>query len=105
MIDVLNFLHVGNDFFPMIFQDTSTKFDWSAPKQALVLGSYFWSYPFTSLFGGMAAERWGPRYVVFYCSIASGILTAISPIAASWSYIALVVVRLLLGFAGVCLFF
>lgn len=82
-------------------QHLGTTFDWSAEKQALILGSYFWSYPVTSLLGGMAAERWGPRYIVFITSLASGILTALSPVAARWSYIALVVIRFLLGFTGV----
>ncbi|KAJ0174659.1 hypothetical protein K1T71_009767 [Dendrolimus kikuchii] len=75
-------------------------FDWSADQQALILGSYFWCYPVTSLVGGMASERWGPRYVVLFTSIAGAILTALSPVAATWSYIALVVIRFFLGFAG-----
>lgn len=55
----------------------------------------------TSLVGGMAAERWGPRYVVLISSAASGILTAFSPAAARAHYLVLVVDRFLLGFAGV----
>ncbi|XP_030040391.2 sialin isoform X1 [Manduca sexta] len=75
-------------------------FDWNADQQALILGSYFWCYPLTSLVGGMAAERWGPRYVVLFTSFASAILTALSPVAANWHYMALVVTRFFLGFAG-----
>ncbi|XP_022822793.1 sialin-like isoform X1 [Spodoptera litura] len=75
-------------------------FNWSAEQQALILGSYFWCYPVTSLIGGMAAERWGPRYVVLVSSFASAVLTALSPFAANLSYIALVVIRFFLGCAG-----
>ncbi|XP_075980378.1 sialin-like isoform X2 [Anticarsia gemmatalis] len=75
-------------------------FNWSAKQQALILGSYFWCYPLTSLIGGMASERWGPRYVVLVTSLASAILTALSPLAAKLDYMALVVIRFLLGFAG-----
>ncbi|KAJ2945607.1 hypothetical protein O0L34_g431 [Tuta absoluta] len=75
-------------------------FEWSADKQALILGAYFWCYPVTSLIGGMAAERWGPRYVVLLSSLASGVLTMLSPPAANFHYIALIVVRFLLGLAG-----
>ncbi|XP_026321197.1 uncharacterized transporter slc-17.2-like isoform X3 [Hyposmocoma kahamanoa] len=75
-------------------------FDWSSEQQALILGAYFWCYPVTSLVGGMAAERWGPRYVVLITSFASAVLTMLSPPAAKLHYIALVVTRFLLGFAG-----
>lgn len=75
-------------------------FEWSADQQALILGSYFWCYPLTSLIGGMAAERWGPRYVILITSIASAIMTALSPVAARWNYMALVVIRFFLGCAG-----
>ncbi|KAM3965897.1 sialin-like isoform 1-T1 [Aphomia sociella] len=75
-------------------------FDWSPDQQALILGSYFWSYPVTSLVGGMAAERWGPRYVVLITTAASGILTALSPVAAKLNNVALIVVRFFLGLAG-----
>ncbi|XP_026725730.1 sialin-like isoform X2 [Trichoplusia ni] len=75
-------------------------FNWSGEQQALILGSYFWCYPLTSLIGGMAAERWGPRYVVLVTSFASAILTALSPVAANLDYIALVVIRFFLGCAG-----
>lgn len=75
-------------------------FDWSANQQATILGAYFWCYPITSLVGGMAAERWGPRYVVLITSLASGFLTAISPFAARVDYAFLVIVRFFLGVAG-----
>ncbi|XP_046969746.1 sialin-like [Vanessa cardui] len=75
-------------------------FNWSKDQQAMILGSYFWCYPITSLVGGMAAERWGPRYVILATSIMSALLTVISPAAARLHYIALVIVRFFLGFAG-----
>jgi ACS family sodium-dependent inorganic phosphate cotransporter len=67
----------------------------------MILGSYFWCYPVTSLVGGMAAERWGPRYVVLITSVLSGVLTIVTPAAARLHYLAVVVVRFLLGVAGV----
>ncbi|XP_050666153.1 sialin-like [Leptidea sinapis] len=76
------------------------RFNWSADQQANILGAYFWCYPITSLIGGMAAERWGPRYVVLISSLASGVLTALSPVAARMGNVALVIVRFWLGFAG-----
>lgn len=53
----------------------------------------------------MAAERYGPRYVVLITSLASAILTALGPVAARYDYIALIVTRFFLGFAGVSILF
>ncbi|KAI8439395.1 hypothetical protein MSG28_013198 [Choristoneura fumiferana] len=78
----------------------AASFEWTPDQQAMILGSYFWCYPVTSLVGGMAAERWGPRYVVFITSVLSALLTIGSPAAARLHYIALVVARFLLGIAG-----
>ncbi|XP_061379217.1 uncharacterized transporter slc-17.2-like isoform X2 [Danaus plexippus] len=75
-------------------------FDWTKDQQATILGSYFWCYPITSLIGGMASERWGPRYVVLITSLVSAILTALSPAAARLDYVALVIIRFFLGCAG-----
>ncbi|KAL0821741.1 hypothetical protein ABMA28_005164 [Loxostege sticticalis] len=75
-------------------------FDWSAEQQALILGAYFWCYPITSLVGGMAAERWGPRYVVLISTLASAVFTFLSPVAARMNHVALIVTRFFLGFAG-----
>ncbi|CAF4930771.1 unnamed protein product [Pieris macdunnoughi] len=75
-------------------------FNWTMDQQGTIIGSYFWCYPFTSLVGGMAAERWGPRYVVLVTVLVSGVLTALSPAAARMSYTALVVIRFFLGSAG-----
>ncbi|XP_047521898.1 sialin-like isoform X1 [Pieris napi] len=75
-------------------------FNWTMDQQGTIIGAYFWCYPFTSLVGGMAAERWGPRYVVLVTVLVSGVLTALSPAAARLSYTALVVIRFFLGSAG-----
>lgn len=79
-------------------------FNWTADQQALILGSYFWSYPVTSLLGGPAAERWGPRYVVLISMVAGSLLTMVSPAAARLHYIALILVRFLIGITGVSRF-
>lgn len=77
------------------------KFNWTAEQQALIIGSYFWSYPVSSLIGGITAERFGPRKVVVITSALSGILTIVTPVAARTHYVALVILRFCLGFAGV----
>ncbi|XP_041982503.1 uncharacterized protein LOC121735668 [Aricia agestis] len=77
-----------------------TVFNWTKDQQATILGAYFWSYPVTSLIGGTVAERWGPRYVVFWCSVLGALLTVLSPAAASLGYIALVLNRFVLGITG-----
>lgn len=49
----------------------------------------------------MAAERWGPRYVVLISTLASAVFTFLSPVAARMNHVALIVTRFFLGFAGV----
>ncbi|GBP26982.1 Mariner Mos1 transposase [Eumeta japonica] len=76
------------------------KFDWSEQEQALILGSYFWLYPVTSLVGGTAAERWGTRSVVFWSSMVAALFTALGPPAARLHYSAVIFTRAIIGAAG-----
>lgn len=78
-------------------------FDWTSQEQAYVISGYFWGYAFTCLFGGLAAERWGPRNVVFITMLLSAILTIFSPQAARLHYLVLVVVRCIIGLLAVSL--
>ncbi|PZC71004.1 sialin [Helicoverpa armigera] len=75
-------------------------YDWSVAQQGLILGTYFWTYPISSLIGGMAAERYGPRLLVFVVTLISAFVTALSPMAADLGYYTLVIIRLILGLAA-----
>ncbi|XP_063242977.1 sialin [Bacillus rossius redtenbacheri] len=74
-----------------------TRYDWDEFQQNLILGSFFWGYLATEVPGGRLAEVFGARRV-FGCSmLAASLLTVLVPAAASASYVAVVVLRVLLG--------
>ncbi|GBP26975.1 hypothetical protein EVAR_95761_1 [Eumeta japonica] len=79
-------------------------FDWTAQQQAYVLSGYFWGYAITCLAGGTAAERWGPRGVVFITTIVTSVLTLLSPPAAKLHYAVLVALRFVMGLCAGFLF-
>ncbi|XP_062134100.1 sialin [Drosophila sulfurigaster albostrigata] len=82
--------------------DYGTRYEWSQQDQALLLGGYFYGYMITSLPGGTLAEMLGGRNVAGYSCLAGGVLTALTPLAASWDKYAVFAIRFLIGlFTGV----
>lgn len=73
-------------------------FDWNPYQQNFVLGSFFWGYILTELPGGRLAELIGGRRVFGHSMLWASLLTFITPFSAKFSYVALIVVRVLLGF-------
>lgn len=74
------------------------KFNWDSYQQNFVLGCFFWGYILTELPGGRLAELIGGRRVFGHSMLWASLLTLITPIAANTHYIALIVVRVVLGF-------
>lgn len=74
------------------------KFEWDAYQQNLMLGSFFWGYLLTELPGGRLAEVIGGRRVFGYSMLFASVLTLLTPIAAYTNYIAVVILRAVLGF-------
>ncbi|KAH8355069.1 hypothetical protein KR093_004851, partial [Drosophila rubida] len=77
--------------------DYGTRYEWSQQDQALLLGGYFYGYMITSLPGGTLAEMLGGRNVAGYSCLVGGVLTALTPLAASWDKYAVFVLRVLIG--------
>ncbi|XP_044253590.1 sialin-like [Tribolium madens] len=80
--------------------DYGTRYDWDSNVQSLILGSYFWGYTITCIPGGVLGEKFGPTRTVMIATLASGFLTLLGPLMASWSYIALILSRFLTGLCG-----
>ncbi|EDV98298.1 GH22746 [Drosophila grimshawi] len=78
-------------------EDFGPRYDWTQQDQALLLGGYFYGYMVTSLPGGTLAEMFGGRKVAGYSCLLGAILTALTPLAASWDKYAVFVLRVLLG--------
>lgn len=74
-----------------------TRYPWNEFEQNLILGSFFWGYVFTELPGGRLAEVIGTKKVFGYCMLISSFITFVTPVAASWGYISLVILRAILG--------
>nr|CAD7448094.1 unnamed protein product [Timema bartmani] len=74
-----------------------TRFDWDEYQQNFMLGCFFWGYLCTELPGGRLAEIIGARRVFGYSMLAASIITVVTPAAANLSYIAVIILRVLLG--------
>ncbi|KAK6628099.1 hypothetical protein RUM44_010581 [Polyplax serrata] len=76
----------------------SPKYEWDAYVQNLILGCFFWGYICTELPGGRLAEVFGARRIFGYSTMCASILTLLTPLACNISYIAVIFLRVVLGF-------
>jgi ACS family D-galactonate transporter-like MFS transporter len=73
----------------------SKEFNIDPATQGLLLSSFFWTYAFMQVPGGMLADRFKPRIVIALATIFWGAFQAIAAAATSWSL--LLLTRLGLG--------
>ncbi|EEB14003.1 sialin, putative [Pediculus humanus corporis] len=76
----------------------SPKYPWDAYIQNLILGCFFWGYICTELPGGRMAEVFGARRIFGYATMCASVLTLVTPLACNISYIAVILLRVVLGF-------
>jgi ACS family sodium-dependent inorganic phosphate cotransporter len=81
-----------------IVDDYSDRFDWNEAQKQLILGSFFWGYILTELPGGRLAELVGGHRVFGHSMFWASIITLVTPITAHMGYLAMVILRALLGF-------
>ncbi|XP_037958154.1 sialin [Teleopsis dalmanni] len=74
------------------------RFAWDSYHKNFVLGCFFGGYILTELPGGRLAELIGGRRVFGHSMFWASLLTLITPLAAHISYVALIIVRVVLGF-------
>ncbi|CAG2063118.1 unnamed protein product [Timema podura] len=88
-----------HSFLLVYFQEElqQTRFHWDEYQQNFMLGCFFWGYLCTELPGGRLAEIIGARRVFGYSMLAASIITVVTPAAANLSYIAVIILRVLLG--------
>ncbi|XP_029649434.1 sialin [Octopus sinensis] len=72
-------------------------FLWDKHIQGLILGSFFWGYLMTQVFGGWLSTKFGGRRVWGYNIIIASIASLITPVAANAHYILLIMLRILIG--------
>ena len=73
----------------------SREFDLDPAMQGLILSSFFWTYAFIQVPGGMLADRYKPRIVIALSTVGWGFFQAIAAIATNWPM--LLLTRLGLG--------
>ena len=78
---------------------------WTKEDQGLVLGAIFWGYMLTNIAGGVAATRYGGKRVIGGALFVASILTAVTPIAARSSIVAIIAVRVLVGICLVWIYY
>ncbi|MFD2756597.1 MFS transporter [Comamonas terrae] len=76
---------------PMIAKE----FDLSPAIQGLLMSSFFWTYAFMQIPGGMLADRFGPRVVIVFSTLGWGFFQAIAAACTGW--VSLLITRLGLG--------
>ena len=76
---------------PMIAKE----FDLSPAVQGLLMSSFFWTYAFMQIPGGMLADRFGPRVVIVCSTLGWGFFQAIAAACTGW--VSLLITRLGLG--------
>jgi ACS family D-galactonate transporter-like MFS transporter len=62
----------------------SKEFDLDPAMQGLILSSFFWTYAFMQVPGGMLADRFKPRIVIASATIFWGAFQAIAAVATNW---------------------
>jgi ACS family D-galactonate transporter-like MFS transporter len=71
------------------------EFNLDAAMQGLILSSFFWTYAFMQVPGGMLADRYKPRVVIALSTVGWGFFQTIAAIATNWPM--LLLTRLGLG--------
>jgi len=75
----------------------SREFEIGPATQGILLSSFFWTYAFMQIPGGMLADRFGPRKTIVGATIGWGFFQAIASVCTGW--IGLAATRLGLGAA------
>ncbi|XP_069699796.1 vesicular glutamate transporter 1-like isoform X2 [Periplaneta americana] len=65
-----------------------------------MLGIYYLGYSITHVPGGLLAEKFGARGVVFWTSIVSAVCTALTPVCADGHYSLVIINRFIVGLCG-----
>ena len=83
-----------------MFKNKEGSLIWSESTQGIILGSYYYGYTVTNIFGGRFAERWGRwggKWVCCFGIMVPAIVNAFTPFASEY-YVGLVIaIRIIMG--------
>ncbi|CAN9515517.1 unnamed protein product [Ophioblennius macclurei] len=75
-------LYCARVAMPICAVSMAEQFSWTKRESGMVLGSFFWGYCFTQVFGGYVSDRVGGEKVLLLSAAAWGSMTAFTPILA-----------------------
>ncbi|PRD24828.1 UNVERIFIED_CONTAM: Picot [Trichonephila clavipes] len=73
------------------------EFDWDSNMQALVLGSFYFGYVVTQIPGGVAAEKYGAKWLFGFGILLTSVFSLLTPVSARWNVWALIIARAIEG--------
>lgn len=73
------------------------EFEWSQSQQGIVLGSFAYGYVCLQIVGGRLAEKFGAKWIVATSLALSTILSCLQPVIARFSFVLLIISRVVLG--------
>ena len=76
--------------------DHGKTYDWNQSLQGFILGSFYYSYILFQMPAGIAAEKFGGRYVVSLSLLGSCIISLLTPVVTDWAAL-LIFVRFVMG--------
>ncbi|XP_075956957.1 voltage-gated purine nucleotide uniporter SLC17A9-like isoform X1 [Anarhichas minor] len=93
-------LYCARVAMPICAFSMAEQFNWTKRESGMVLGSFFWGYCFTQVFGGYVSDRVGGEKVLLLSAAAWGSMTAFTPILAhfcSQPILSMTLARFLMG--------
>ncbi|XP_056278522.1 solute carrier family 17 member 9b isoform X1 [Pseudoliparis swirei] len=93
-------LYCARVAMPICAVSMAEQFSWTKRESGMVLGSFFWGYCFTQVFGGYVSDRIGGEKVLLLSAAAWGSMTAFTPVLAhfcSRPIVSMTLARFLMG--------
>uniref|UniRef100_A0A8C6T3I4 Voltage-gated purine nucleotide uniporter SLC17A9 n=1 Tax=Neogobius melanostomus TaxID=47308 RepID=A0A8C6T3I4_9GOBI len=93
-------LYCARMTMPICAVSMAEQFHWSHKESGMVLGSFFWGYCFTQIFGGYVSDRVGGEKVLLLAAAAWGSMTAFTPVLGhfcSQPIVSMTLARFLMG--------
>ena len=77
------------------------KYNWDPQTQGLILGAFYYGNVIAQLPAGLLSEKVGAKWVFGGCVLNTAIFNLLTPFITSWSSVAFIVVRIIVGFGEV----
>lgn len=78
-------------------------FEWDITEVDILKSSFTWFMGPAQLVGGMLCQKYGGKITFGYSNLIMAILTFMIPFAAEFGIKVVIIIRVLQGFAGVCI--